>query len=156
MLQVDPGHLDTGLGRVVGFEPEQIAAQSILAADAQYRGLVKRLACRQPVGTATVGADARHDAVQALTHVQGIAIEDEAIADGDVLAAEGELDPIVAVTGVKVFDIGVALIAVGQARRIAVAAETFGSFSSACATRTFSRAAPIASPHFQFNQWAHD
>jgi hypothetical protein len=37
-----------------------------------------------------------------------------------------------------------------------MAAEIFGSFPSARATRTFSRAAPSAMPHFQLSQCAQD
>ena len=37
-----------------------------------------------------------------------------------------------------------------------MAAEILGSFSSARAARTFSRAAPRAMPHFQLSQWAQD
>jgi hypothetical protein len=37
-----------------------------------------------------------------------------------------------------------------------MAAAMFGRFVSACAVRTFSRAAPMSMPHFQFNQCAQD
>ena len=47
-------------------------------------------------------------------------------------------------------------VLLGRQLQQTIAAEIFGNDSSACATRTFSRAAPIPSPHFQFNQCAHD
>ncbi|MNF50992.1 hypothetical protein D3C84_323020 [compost metagenome] len=126
MLQVAHQHLGFGLGAVVGFQPHQVATQAVLAAQAQHGGLVEGLACRQPVGAATVELAVG----KALAEVQGVAIDQEAVADHDVLPAEREVHAVLAqgfeqLAGtpaeVGVLDLGGALGTVGEARRVAVA-----------------------------------
>ncbi|MCY1349602.1 hypothetical protein D9M69_358030 [compost metagenome] len=126
VLQGADVHLGLGLGAVVGFQPHQVAAPAFLAAEAQHGGLVEVLARRQVVAAATVELAVG----EAVAEVQGVAVDQETVADHDVLAAEGEVHAVLAegfdqVAGapaeVGVLDLGGALGAVGEAGGVAVA-----------------------------------
>ncbi|MNN33255.1 hypothetical protein D3C81_1470070 [compost metagenome] len=98
----------------------------MFAPQAQHGGLVKGFARGQVVGAAAVELAIG----QAFTEVERIALDQETVADADVLATEREVDAILAegleqVAGapaeVGVFDFGGALGTIAEACGIAVA-----------------------------------
>ncbi|MNO96631.1 hypothetical protein D3C76_883080 [compost metagenome] len=125
VLQGADVHFGHGLGAVVGFEPHQVTAPAFLAADAQHRGFIESLARGQPVGATAVELAVG----QAFAQVQRIAVNQETVADYDVLAAERQVDAVSpqrreqfagAPAEVGVLELGGAFRPVGEARGISV------------------------------------
>ena len=119
-------HFGLGLGAVVRFQPHQVAAPAFLATQTQHGGLVEGFARGQPVGASTVELAVG----QAFAQVERVAINQEAVTDHDVLAAEGQVHAVLtehvkqlarAPAEVGVFELGGAFRTVAEAGGIAVA-----------------------------------
>ncbi|MCY1425146.1 hypothetical protein D9M71_409280 [compost metagenome] len=126
MFQGADVELGPGLGAVVRLQPHQVAAPAFLAAEAQHGGLVEVLACRQVVAAATIELAVGDTGAE----VQRIAVDQETVADHDVLPAEGDVHTVFAQCGEQVagtpaeggiLDLGGALGAVAEAGGIAIA-----------------------------------
>ncbi|MNI30053.1 hypothetical protein D3C73_838830 [compost metagenome] len=126
MLQGADVHFGHGLGAVVGFEPHQVAAPAFLAADPQHGGFVEGLARGQPVGATPVELAVG----KAFAHVQSVAVDQETVADHNVLATERQVDAIGAQhreqvrrapAEVGVFELGGAFRTIAETCGIAVA-----------------------------------
>src|SRR3989338_644484 len=126
MLQSADIQLGLGLGTIIGFQPHKVAAPALLTAQTQHCGLVERLARGQVVGAATI----EFAISQAIADVQRIAVDQETVADHNVLPTEGEIHAVLAErleqfdrtpTEVGIFDLGGAFRAIGKAGGIAIA-----------------------------------
>ena len=126
MLQGAYIQLGLGLRAVIGLQPHQVATPALLATQAQHSGLVEGLARRQVVASPAV----EFTIVQALADVQCITVDQEAIADHDVLSAEGNIHAVLSEhleeiartpAEIGILDLRGALGAIGEARRITVA-----------------------------------
>ena len=126
VLQVGYRQGSVGLVVVVGLQPHQVTAPALVATQAQHGGAVEGLACSKVVGTAAIEVGPQVD----LAKVDRVTLDQETIAQGDDLAATGNVHAIFtqrreqvgrAPAQVQVFDGGAAFVAQGQAGGVAIA-----------------------------------
>ncbi len=92
ILGIKACQLHLRLGFVIGSQPEQVGAEPVRASDTGNGRLVKCLAGCEPVCSTAVEVQAR--AIQGIAKVQGIAVDQEAIANGELLPPKGKIEAI--------------------------------------------------------------